>query len=138
MITWFRRLWYLINRPRHERELVREMHDHRQSMHDPSRFGDTHRLIEQSRDAWGWTWLDEAMQDSSVGIRTLRRSPSFAITATLILAFRHRHQRHVAADDAGRAVAAAGDQERGLRGSGSFDRRRTAPPPACRIRSPGS
>ena len=87
MTTWFRRLWHLINRPRHERELVREMHDHRRSMHDPSRFGDTHRLIEQSRDAWGWNWLDEAMQDFSLGVRTLRRSPSFAITATLILAF---------------------------------------------------
>ena len=87
MTTWFRRLWHLINRPRHERELVREMQDHRQSMHDPSRFGDTHRLIEQSRDAWGWNWLDEAMQDLAVGIRTLKRSPSFAITSTLILAF---------------------------------------------------
>ena len=87
MTTWFRRLWHLINRPRHERELVREMQDHRQSMHDPSKFGNTHRLIEQSRDAWGWNWLDEAMQDLAVGIRTLRRSPSFAITSTLILAF---------------------------------------------------
>src|SRR6185503_18397280 len=87
MTTWFRRLWHLINRPRHERELVREMHDHRQAMHDPSTFGDTHRLIEQSRDAWGWNWLDEATQDLVVGMRTLRRSPSFAITATLILAF---------------------------------------------------
>jgi predicted permease len=87
MNTWFRRLWHLINRSRREQELVREMADHRRSMHDPSRFGDTHRLIEQSRDAWGWNWLDEAMQDLAVGFRTLRRSPSFAITATLILAF---------------------------------------------------
>ena len=87
MITWFRRIWHLINRPRRERELRREMADHRASMVDPSRFGDTHRLIEQSRDAWGWNWLDDALHDLSVGMRTLRRSPSFAITATLILTF---------------------------------------------------
>ena len=87
MSTWFRRVWHLVNRPRHERDLVREMHDHRESMHDPSRFGDTHRLLEQSRDAWGWNWLDDAMQDFAVGVRTLLRSPSFAMTATLILAF---------------------------------------------------
>jgi predicted permease len=87
MSTWFRRVWHLINRSRRERDLRREMHEHRQSMHDPTRFGDTHRLIEQSRDAWGWNWLDEMMQDFAIGVRMLRRSPSFAITATLILAF---------------------------------------------------
>ena len=52
MSTWFRRVWHLINRSRRERDLVREMHDHREAMPDPSTFGDTHRLIEQSRDAW--------------------------------------------------------------------------------------
>src|SRR5262245_34226962 len=87
MSNWFRRVWHLLNRPRHERELVREMHDHRESMHDPSTFGETHRLIEQSRDAWGWNWLDDAIHDVRIGVRTLLRSPSFAITATLILAF---------------------------------------------------
>jgi predicted permease len=82
-----RRLWHLVNRSRHERELVREMNEHRQSMHDPSKFGDTHRLLEYSRDAWGWNWLDDAMQDLTVGVRALVKSPSFAITATLILTF---------------------------------------------------
>ena len=32
-------------------------------MHDPSTFGDSHRMLERSRDAWGWNWLDDAMQD---------------------------------------------------------------------------
>ena len=50
MRTWFRRVWHLVNRRRHERDLVREMHQHRASMHDPSAFGDPHRLLEQSRD----------------------------------------------------------------------------------------
>jgi macrolide transport system ATP-binding/permease protein len=84
---WWRRVWHLLNRPRHERELVREMSEHRESMHDPTKFGDTHRLLERSRDAWGWNWLDDAVQDLTVGVRTLVKAPSFAITATLILTF---------------------------------------------------
>jgi putative ABC transport system permease protein len=87
MSTWFRRVWHLLNRSHHERELVREMSEHRESMHDPSKFGDTHRLLEYSRDAWGWNWLDDAAQDLKQGVRSLRRAPVFVITATLIVSF---------------------------------------------------
>jgi macrolide transport system ATP-binding/permease protein len=87
MANWFRRLWHLVNRPRFERELVDEMKEHRDQMFDASQFGDTHRLLEQSRDAWGWNWLDDAMQDLIVGTRALKRSPSFTVTAALILTF---------------------------------------------------
>jgi predicted permease len=87
MSNWFRRIWHLLNRRRNERELVREMHEHRDAMLDPSSFGDTHRLLEQSRDAWGWNWLDDAMQDLKLGVRGLMRAPAFAITGVLILTF---------------------------------------------------
>jgi predicted permease len=87
MSNWFRRVWHLVNRSRRERELVREMNEHRASMREPSKFGDTYRLLEQSRDAWGWNWLDDAMQDLSVGVRSLMRVPSFTVTAVLILSF---------------------------------------------------
>jgi predicted permease len=87
MGTFLRRVWHLLNRRRHEQELVDEMHDHRAAMGDASRFGDTHRLIERSRDAWGWNWLDDAIQDLRFGVRGLARSPVFTVTATLMLAF---------------------------------------------------
>jgi hypothetical protein len=84
--TWLRRFWHLVNRRRFERDLIGEMESHRGWMRDPSTFGDTHRLLERSRDAWGWNRLDDAAQDLVVGVRALLRSPSYVITATLILA----------------------------------------------------
>ena len=86
-MTFLRRLWHLVNRRRHERELIDEMREHREAMADPSTFGDSHRLLERSRDAWGWNWLDDAVQDCVVGVRMLSRAPVFALTATLILTF---------------------------------------------------
>ena len=87
MSNWLRRFWHLLNRPRRERELVAEMREHRDAMHDPAKFGDTHRFVEQSRDAWGWNWLDDAAQDLRLGVRGLLRAPTFAITGVLILTF---------------------------------------------------
>ena len=75
-MTMLRRIWHLLNRRRFERELVQEMDHHRAAMPDPQRFGDTHRLLEQSRDAWGWNWLDDAVQDLKLGVRGLVRAPA--------------------------------------------------------------
>ena len=80
-----RRIWYLLNRGRFERQLEDEMASHRAMMHNPRGFGNHLKLREASRDAWGWGWLDRAGQDLRDGVRVLRRAPAFSITAFLIL-----------------------------------------------------
>ncbi len=107
MGTFLRRVWYLVNRRRHERELMAEMHEHRGLMHDPAKFGDTHRMLEQSRDAWGWNWLDDAAQDLKLGLRGLMRAPAFAITAVLILTFGIGLESHVVSNGERRSPAPA-------------------------------
>ena len=60
---WSRRVWYLLNRSRIDAAIRREMEDHRALMADPARFGNVHRLREQSHDVWGWGWLDTWVRD---------------------------------------------------------------------------
>src|SRR5262245_44472212 len=83
---WLRRLWYLLNRSRIERELQQEMAAHREMMGEPVRFGNTLRLREESRDVWGWNWLDAISRDVRHGLRGFRREPTFAAAAILTLA----------------------------------------------------
>jgi len=83
---FIRRLGYLVRRQQMEDELLREMEAHRALMEDPRAFGNTLRLREEARDAWGWNWLDDLVHDTRFAWRTLRHSPGFVVTAMVTLA----------------------------------------------------
>jgi predicted permease len=83
---WLRRIGYLLNRRRIDRDLQREIEIHREMMGEPVRFGNMLRLREESRDVWGWNWLDTAWLDLKFAARTLRHSPGFTLGAAIILA----------------------------------------------------
>src|SRR6202166_1204975 len=83
-----RRIRYLIQRRRFDAELASNMEFHREIAARAGRnnFGNTLRMQEQAREAWGWTWLDRFVQDLRYGFRILVRSPGFTLLAVLVLA----------------------------------------------------
>lgn len=84
----WRRIRYLVNRRRLDAELESDMEFHREmaARAGRSNFGNALRMREQSREAWGWTWLDRLVQDLRYGTRILARSPGFTLMMTLVLA----------------------------------------------------
>ena len=81
----FRRLYYLLNRRRFDRELENDMQFHREmaARWGNTNFGNTLRLREDARQAWGWTWIDRLVQDLHYTVRILWRSPGFTLMAWL-------------------------------------------------------
>ena len=88
MREFLRRLHYLLHRRRFDRELADEMQAHREIAegNHHHEFGNSLRLREESRDAWGWTWIDRLFQDLRFSFRVMLRSPGFTLIAVLILA----------------------------------------------------
>ena len=88
MGEFFRRIHYLLNRSKLERELQNDIDFHREMLSAESRkdFGNPALARERSREAWGWGWLDRLAQDLRFGSRLLKKSPGLAFTAIAVLA----------------------------------------------------
>jgi hypothetical protein len=49
-------------------------------------FGNPTFLKEETRDTWGWIWLEQIVQDLRYGARALNKNPSFTVVAVLAVA----------------------------------------------------
>ncbi len=97
-----RRVGMLVRREKFARELEEEMRLHRElkekeliadgadaseAQYAASRqFGNAMYLRERGREAWGWMWLEDFVQDLRFGARMLGKNPGFTIVAVVTLA----------------------------------------------------
>ena len=86
MMLW-RRLAYLLPWRRRAAEL--DMQEELQSlraMAAPGELGNLTLAAEDARAEWGWTRLEQTVQDAQYAVRTLRKRPAFTAAAVLSLA----------------------------------------------------
>ncbi len=98
MARLWRKLMFLIHRERFARDLADEMRFHLEMKTRAAggtadarytaqrQFGNVTLLREQSRDQWGWVWLESLLKDLCHGARMLANNPSFSLIAILTLA----------------------------------------------------
>jgi putative ABC transport system permease protein len=106
-MNWFselgRRLWMLLRRRQFDVDIEEEMRLHRELREQEQaeggvapeeawyaarrRFGNDLVWREESRDMWGWNWLENLFQDIRFGLRMLVKNPSFTALAILTLGF---------------------------------------------------
>ena len=93
-----RRLRYWINRRKAESELAEEMELHRELKQEELErsglsergamaaarraLGNTLKARQDSRDVWGWTWIDDTIRDVRYGCRTIVKMP--IVTAVVV------------------------------------------------------
>jgi putative ABC transport system permease protein len=83
----FRRIYYLLNRSRMDRELQNDIAVHREMMSPEMRadFGNPTLMQERAREASGWTWLERLIQDTRYALRILLKNPAFSVVAIVAL-----------------------------------------------------
>jgi predicted permease len=102
MRAWWSKLRRLVSRDRLDEDLRAELDTHLQmevearldrGMSEDAaleaarrQFGNRTRIEEASREAWMFIRLETLVQDIRYGLRVLRRSPGFALTAMLVIA----------------------------------------------------
>jgi putative ABC transport system permease protein len=92
LAEFWRRLLFLLRRQQFEADLEEEMRFHlerKAADTSPGRarrqFGNTTLLLEDSREVWGWRWLDTLVSDLPFALRLLRHNPGFSTVAILTL-----------------------------------------------------